>query len=276
MAAIELAPHHKQGLSLRNPVMTACGCFGYGVEYGQLVEVARLGAVVTSPVSLRPRRGAVQPRLVETAAGFVLTTGDQNPGVRRVIERYAGAWARLGVPVVAHLAPDEPAAAARTALALASTGAVAGLELDVPASGSPAEASAAVRAALESELPLLVRLPLARAAELAAACAEWGADALVVGAPPPGAARHPSGALVSGSLYGPAVHALALAALLEVRRRVEVPLIGCGGVHTPDDGRAFLDAGAAAIQLDSVLFADPSAAARLAGAGVFQVGTCIS
>ena len=263
---IELAPRHKVGLPLPNPLMTAAGCFGYGPEYADWVDASRLGAIVTNPVSLRPRRGAAQPRLVETPGGFILNTGDQNPGVRRVLQRYAAAWKRLGRPVVVHLAPDDLEALARTARALESAGAVAGLEVGLPEDASPADAAGLVTAARESELPLLARLPLARAADLAAACVEAGADALVVGAPPIGSALHPSGSgqVVSGQLYGPALHALAMHALLKVRPLVDVPLVGCGGIHNVEDARALLGAGAVAVQVDSAIFTRPSLLGRLA------------
>ena len=96
---IELAPNHKAGLSLHSRLMPAAGCFGYGVEYASLLDTTLFGAIVTNPVSLRPRRGAPQPRLVELGDGFVLNAGDQNPGVRVVVRRYADAWRRVGVPV---------------------------------------------------------------------------------------------------------------------------------------------------------------------------------
>ncbi len=255
---IELAPDHKIGLCLSNPLMPAAGCFGYGVEYAGLMDVARLGAIVTNPVTLRPRKGAAQPRLVELSDGFVLNTGGQNPGVRQVIRRYAGHWRRLPVPVIVHLAADAPEAIGRTAHALATTGAVAALEAELPDGVTAAHAARLLAAACDSELPILVRLPLCDAGDLAVVCVEAGADALVVAAPPTAAARHPSGKLLTGRLYGRAVHALVLPVLEQVRALVDVPLVACGGVHSPADVHVFLDAGAAAVQVDSVLFRDPS------------------
>ena len=261
---IELAPYHKIGLALSSPLMTAAGCFGYGPEYAGLVDVACVGAVVTNPVTLRPRRGAARPRLVETPGGFILNTGDQNPGVRRVIQRYASAWKRLGVPVIVHLAPDDLESVTRTACALEATGVVVGLEVGLPDDVSPADAADLVTAARESELPLLARLPLARAAEIAIVCVEAGADALVIGGPPTGAALHSSGQVVTGRLYGPTLHPLALHALLAVHPLVDVPLIGCGGIYSTEDARAFLGIGAVAVQVDGAIFADPSMLGRLA------------
>lgn len=261
---IELAPDHKVGLSLQSRLLPAAGCFGYGVEYAGLVDGALFGAIVTNAVSLRPHRGAPQPRVAELSDGCVLNTGDQNPGVRQVIKRYAGAWQRLGPPVIVHLAPDAPSDMARTARALAGTGAVAGLEVGLPDTASPSEASAWVAAARESELPVLARLPLFRAAMLAAACVQAGADALVVAAPPIAAAMHPSGQWVTGRLYGRTVHALVLPVVQQVRSLNNVPLIACGGVHSTADARALLSFGAVAVQLDGILLRSPWLLPRLA------------
>lgn len=264
---IELAPSHKMGLDLPNPLMPAAGCFGYGVEYAGLIDVSGLGAVVTNPVTLRPRRGAAQPRLVELSDGFVLNTGEQNPGVRQAIRRYAGHWRRLPVPVIVHLAVDEPDSVRRTARALATTGTVAALEVEVPDGVTAALAARLIAAVRDAELPLLAQLPLYDACDLAAVCVEAGADALVVAAPPVAAARHSCGTLVTGRLYGRAVHALVLPVLEQVRTLVNVPLVACGGVHSPADVRTFLDAGAVAVQLDSILFRDPSFPVSVLAAG---------
>jgi dihydroorotate dehydrogenase (NAD+) catalytic subunit len=261
---IELAPHHKVGLSLRSPLLTAAGCYGYGVEFGELVDVALFGAVVTNPVSLRPLPGPPQPRVAELNDGIILNTGDQNPGVRQLIRRYAAAWKRLGCPIIVHLAPEPTDDMARTARALATTGAVAALEVGVAEVGSDSEVAGAVGAARESELPVLARLPLMRAATLATACVRAGADALVVAAPPPAAAFHRSGRLVTGRLYGRLVHALVLPVLEAVRRVTDVPLVGCGGVHNAADVRAMLAVGAVAVQLDGVLWRTPWLMSRLA------------
>ena len=261
---IELAPHHKIGLSVSCPLMTAAGCFGYGIEYAGLIDASRLGAIVTNPVSLRPQRGAAQPRLVELSEGFILDVGCQNPGVRQVIRRYAGAWRRLGAPVIVHLAPDAPSEVSRTARALATTGAVAGLEVGLPDGVLPAGAGDMIAAARESELPVLARVPLTNRIDVAVACAEAGADALVVAAPPAAAAYHPSGRLVTGRLYGRLVHALVLPLLRQVRAAVSLPLVASGGVHDLAGVRAFLAAGAVAVQVDSAIFRDPSLLARLA------------
>ena len=93
---------------------------------------------------------------------------------------------------------------------------------------------------------------------MAQVCVEARADGLVVAAPPRAAARHPSGQLVTGSLYGRAVHALVLPLLVEIASLVDAPLIGCGGIHSLEDARAFLDAGAVQLNRHSAVFVDPS------------------
>ncbi len=95
---IELAPNHKYGLSIEVPVMPASGAFGFGDAYGDLVDVSRLGAVVTNPVSLQPRRSAQGQRLAIHGDTFVVHTGWPNPGARRVIREHSATWERLTVP----------------------------------------------------------------------------------------------------------------------------------------------------------------------------------
>lgn len=268
---IELAPQSKVGLALSNPVMIAAGCGGYGPNYQPLLDLPSFGALVTNPITLRPRRGPVQPRLVETTAGFVLATGDQNPGVKKVLQQYGPAWSRLGLPVIAHLPADEPDNLRRTARALCSAepgmgGLVAALELGVPLTATPQDARRWLRAIqADCLLPVLVKLPLVAAEIMAEMVVAAGGDALVIGAPPLAAAVAPgTGQVVHGCLYGPALHALALAQLHLIRQLVDVPLVAAGGIHSPADARAFLAAGAAAVQIDSLLFINPQAAGRIA------------
>jgi dihydroorotate dehydrogenase (NAD+) catalytic subunit len=263
---IELAPNHKIGLSLRNPVLIASGCGGYGHTYRGLIDLAAFGAVVTNPITLRPRRGAAQPRLAETKAGFVLNTGHQNPGVRKVIQQYSPSWSRLGVPIIAHLPADEPDDLRRTARVLAGVEAVAAIELGLPPGAAVAEVEGWIRAVTEDcQLPLLVKLPLTEAIYLAEPVAAAGADALVVGGPPPGAAlSSPGGEIICGYLYGPMVYGLVLAAVQTIKNLVDLPVAAVGGIHTLVDAQTLLQAGAMAVQLDSLLFTNPQAAYNIA------------
>jgi dihydroorotate dehydrogenase (NAD+) catalytic subunit len=272
---IELAPHHKFGLSLTNPVMIASGFAGYGPAYQRLLDLSAFGAIVTNPITLRPRSGPTQPRLVETPGGFILNIGGQNPGVKRVIQQYQHHWARLPIPIIAHLPADEADALQRTARALSGLETshgqtlIAAIELGLPPETQPWEVNGwlgAVQA--DSPLPVLVKLPVTPAApDLAIAAAEANADAIVIGAPPLGAVLSPTtGASVTGLLFGPALHSLILLQLYRIKNWVDLPVVAVGGIHTLAETQTFLAAGASAVQLDSLLFIEPRAAEAVAQA----------
>jgi len=266
---IELAPHHKTGLSLASPVMIAAGFGGYGNAYLRWLNPALFGAIVTGPITLAPERGTPPPRAAETGGGFILNTGQQNPGVKKVLQRYRAIWARLGCPVMAHLPAAEPRSLGRTAAALTSAAGMAAFELGLPADALPDEVfdwTTAIREA--AELPLLVKIPFMAVVEVAAAAVEAGADALVVSMPPPGAAQITRTALtmLHGQFFGPALHPLILPQIEFFGRNFNLPIVGSGGIHSLADAQAFLTAGAMAVQLDSVLFADLARAEQIAQA----------
>ncbi len=263
---IELAPLNKIGLSLANPVLIAAGCCGYGVAYRHLVDLSVFGAIVTGPITLRPRRGRPQPRLVETKAGFILDTGLQNPGVKRVIRQNEKLWGSLDVPLIAHLPADEPDDLRRTARAVAGTDKIAAIELGIPPDAAPADIKHWVKAVRDGcLLPVLIKLPLLTAVDLVEAAVKASADALVIGSPPPGAARLPTTAqMVHGYLYGPAVHNQVLHQLQTLKELTELPLIAVGGIHALADAQAFIEAGAAALQIDSLLWVDPRQSEEIA------------
>ncbi len=169
--------------------------------------------------------------------------------------------------VIAHLRAADPEELQRRARALAANAPLAALELGVPAEALPDEVWRWVRAIREaSEWPLLVKLPLtAGQLDGAEAAIDAGADALVIGAAPPGAAFSPEHhRLVSGLWYGPALHPLALYAVQTVAARVEVPCVAAGGIHTLAQAEDFLRAGATAVQLDAVLWQEPEQAEAIA------------
>ena len=115
-------------------------------------------------------------------------------------------------------------------------------------------------------LPLLVKLPLDIAVEVAEIAVESTADALVIGVPPMGSAQTPAGERVDGYLYGPALHSLVLPNIQIIRELVEVPIVAVGGIHSLADAQAFLAAGATAVQIDSLLLIEPKQAAEIARA----------
>jgi len=185
-------------------------------------------------------------------------TGLPNPGMKRTIARYRARWARSLAPLIVHVVATSPAEVALCAAALEGCEGVVGIELGLHDQATPDDIAAILDAARESTLPALVRVPLYSAVESARAAVEAGAGGLVVAAPPRGTARDPeSGQLIGGRVYGPWLKAQALRAVGQIARLVSVPVIGCGGIHTADDARDFLEAGAVAVQVDTATWVQP-------------------
>ncbi len=263
---IELAPNNKRGLALASPLIAGSGAVGYGDAWPPGVTPALFGALVTPPISWRPRRGQPPPRLAELPGGFLLSTGDHNPGYRRVMQDHDAAWRRLGLPVIAALAASAPDDWSRLAALLDEESGAAGLELHLPHVSHRSDAAAWIGAVRRAcTLPVLVKLPTARAVALASTCASAGADALVVGAAPLAAGLTPDGVLVDGPLAGPAAFPLTLHALRAVAGLdLGLPLVAAGGITRAEDARLCFEAGAVAVQVRSLLWTDPRAAVRLA------------
>ncbi len=257
---IELTRPGKTSLVIDNPVMPAAGTFGFDhAPYRALIDVGKLGAVVTNPLTWRPRRVARGPRVVPLPSGVLIHTGLPNPGTNRAIKQYGARWARSEVPVIVHVVATSPADVARCANALDRCEGVAALEIGLHDQATPDDV-AQILAAAEANtlLPLLVRVPLYQAVPLARAAEAAGAGALVIAAPPRGTTRDPeTGQLVGGRIYGPWLKAQALRATGQVAQIAGIPVIGSGGIHSPDDARDFIEAGAIAVQVDSVTWTQP-------------------
>ncbi len=258
---IELAPQRKRGCPIANPLIAGPGTIGYAGEAARLLELDRFGALVTAPVSLRPRKGNPSPRMVDVPGGLLLAHGEPSPGWHRLHERYGGAWTRAATPVIAHVV-------GRTSLGelarrIEAAGGITALLYDVPDAESLGwlEGLRAV-----TELPVLARVRDGDPA-FAARVVEAGADALVAISPPRGMMADPrSGQLIEGDLYGPFVFPLALRAVRQIAAAgIVAPLIACGGVHTAADVKAFLVAGACAVMLDSLAWVDPAGVNQLLG-----------
>jgi dihydroorotate dehydrogenase (NAD+) catalytic subunit len=279
---IELAPNHKSGLALANPVMPAAGCFGFGAEYARLVETEALGAVVVGPVTAGPRRGSKPPRVVAVPGGLLLHTGLANPGIASVVRRYRRVWARSPVPVILHVAGTSAQETASCCRRISGAEEIAAIEVGLADSVDIHTACDIIEAArVTLSQPMIVRLPLTTAESFCEAAIKAGADALTIAAPPRGTALlritsesdsnspqlaegKSSKRFITGRLYGRFALPLAIRALRRVAELVSVPLIGCGGIHGVEDGRAFLQAGATAIQIGGALWRDPACLARIA------------
>jgi dihydroorotate dehydrogenase (NAD+) catalytic subunit len=268
-----------RGLRLRSPVIVASGTFGYGFDAPQ-VDRAVLGAIVTKGTTLRPREGNPPIRIAETPSGMLNAIGLQNPGVDHVARVYAPQWATWDLPVIVNVAGDSVEEYVAVARRLDGVAGVAGLELNISCpnvqSGLQfgvdptlaAEVTRAVRAA--TELPLIVKLTpnVTDIVAIARAVEEAGADAVsaintLVGMAIDVRRRRPVISRGTGGLSGPAIKPLALHAVWQVAAEVHIPVIGIGGIMTPDDALEFLLAGAAAIQLGTVNYVRPQAAAEI-------------
>ena len=269
------------GLVLANPVIVAAGPFGYGVEMADLVDLERLGAIVTRGTSLKARGGHPAPRMAEVPAGLLLGVGLQNPGLDHVLDRYATTWARWPIPVILNLCGESTSELAEGARRLEGVPGIAGVELNLScASGArgnafgldPHTASNAVSAVRRGcDLPLIAKLTAAAAdvRAIARACEDAGADAISAINTLPGLAvaadrRGPALGSGFGGISGPALRPIALRVVYEVAQVVSVPVIGIGGISTLEDVLDMLAVGAVAVGVGVAALADPMLPVRLA------------
>jgi len=257
---ILLGGPRKRELALKSLLLVAAGALGMAPGRREFPAIEYVGAIVTPPLTWSPVSEAGPPRLARTTAGYVLHTGRRNPGLRRAIRRYARAWERLGIPIIAALYARHPADLAELAAGASECEHLQALELHLPHTVTPDEAYEGARLAVgESAVPCLARVPFESAAETARAVAEAGVDALVVAAPPMGRAPSGDGSWAYGPLHSPALAPLYTERIYGVRAVSSLPIIARGGIAETAHALAHLAAGAVAVQLDSILMVEPSA-----------------
>ena len=273
---VDLSVEAARGLWLKNPVLTASGTFGQGVEYAELIDVARLGAIVNKGTTPHARPGNPQYRIAETPAGILNSIGLENPGAEEVARKYGKVWAKLGVPVIVNVAGYSVEDYVFVVEALDGTAGVIAFELNVSCPnveggmlfgcdpGLAADVTRAVKDATDK--PVIVKLtPNAPdVVAVALACEEAGADGLtaintVLGMRIDVAKRRPVLGTRSGGLSGPAMRPIAVHLTYQVAQAVSIPIIGAGGVTNANDALEFLMAGASAVQVGTATFADPTA-----------------
>jgi dihydroorotate dehydrogenase (NAD+) catalytic subunit len=276
---VRLAVDLGRGLVLANPVIAASGAYGFGVEVADLVDLPRLGGLVTRGVEVKPSGGQPAPRTADMPAGLLLGIGLQHPGLEQVLERYAATWARWTAPVIVNLCGGSAGELADGARLLDGVPGVAGIELNLSSGGgarvfaldasSTSSAVAAVRRA--TDLPVIAKLTAAAGdvRAVAKAAEDAGADAISAINTLPGlavAADRGGPALGStyGGLCGPALKPIALRVVYEVAQAVDIPVIGMGGVATVDDVLDLLAVGAVAVGAGVAALADPMLPVRLA------------
>jgi dihydroorotate dehydrogenase (NAD+) catalytic subunit len=256
---IEITRPGKHSLQVDSLVMPAAGTVGYGDCYRDLIQFEKLGALVTNPITYQPWNPASGTRVVPLEAGMLVHTGLPNPGISKAMAKYREVWSALPIPVILHVAVTTLEHVRKCASRVEAENAVDAIELGLSDDADWSESEQIVAAAVKNtEKPVLVRLPFQSALELAMAASEAGAAALVACAPPRGTARDPvSGKLVSGRLYGPLLKPIVLRTVGQLAKAVDIPIIGAGGIHTQQDARDFIDAGACAVQVDTVTWIQP-------------------
>jgi dihydroorotate dehydrogenase (NAD+) catalytic subunit len=263
------------GLRLKNPLIAASGTFGYGVEHEELLDLSRLGGLVSKGLYMEPRDGNPTPRIAETPAGLLNAIGLQGIGIRAFVRDVLPRVARHDTVHLVNICGDTVEEYAEVARVCDGAPGIAGLEVNISCpnvkkggmafGGDPRmthEVVAAVRKA--TRLPVIPKLSpnvtditvLARAAE------EAGADAVscintLLGLAVDVETRRPKLAFGTGGLSGPAIRPVAVRMAWQVARTVKIPVIGVGGISSANDALEFMIAGCRAVQIGTANFVTP-------------------
>lgn len=271
------------GLVLSTPVLVASGCAGTGRELGGLVELKRVGGIVSRSITLEARKGSPPPRIAETPGGTVWSTGLQNPGVAAFIEEELPRLARGGAPVIVSIAGGSLEEYVRLIGALQTRPEVAAVEIHLSGAdeelhrdvlGEHVDRTTEVVGAVArmSLVPVFAKLPIvaSQLPELARAAVRAGAHGLTIGGPPialgvRAADLRPALGGVTGWMSGPALKPLTLRAVYEAARAApDAPILAVGGIRTGEDAVEMLLAGAAAVQVGTAVLVDPAAPVEIA------------
>ncbi|ARD49243.1 dihydroorotate dehydrogenase B catalytic subunit [Sporosarcina sp. P37] len=263
------------GLELKNPIMPASGCFGFGKEYGNLYDLSKLGAIMIKATTQETRYGNPTPRVAETAAGMLNAIGLQNPGLQGVLDNELPWLEKFDVPIIANVAGSETADYVEVAKELSKAPNVHALELNIScpnvkcggiAFGTDPEVAKQLTAAVKavSSVPVYVKLSpnVTDIQAMAVAVEAGGADGItmintLVGMRLDEKTGKPVIANKTGGLSGPAVKPVAIRMVYEVSQVVNIPIIGMGGVTCVQDVVDFLSVGASAVAVGTANFVDP-------------------
>ena len=269
------------GLGLRNPILTASGTFGYGLEFEHFGALDSLGGIVTKGLSLEPMLGNPAPRICETRGGLLNSIGLQNIGIDSFVDDVLAGLERYPAKVIVNLFGTTQEEYRQLAERVQPIPEIAAIELNVSCPNverggiefghDPVLLEGLVAAVRDAtDKPLIVKLSpnVTSPVELAEACKRGGADILscintVLGMAIDASTRKPLLYTVRGGLSGPAIKPIALRIVFEVSRNVDLPVIGVGGIETVEDVVEFLLAGASAVQVGTVLFRQPNTPQRL-------------
>lgn len=266
------------GIKMNNPVAVASGTFGYGREYEEYIDIAGIGAVIVKGTTLEPRFGNAPPRIIETAAGMLNAIGLENPGIDVFVNEYLPYLYEKKVTVIANLAGNTIAEYAGIAARLEGCPGIAGIELNISCPNvkqgglqfgtDPIMVKNVVQAVkAETSLPVMPKLSpnVTDIVEIARAAQEAGADALsmintLMGMAIDVKTRRPVLANVFGGLSGPAIKPVALRMIYQVRREIDLPILGGGGIMNATDALEFIMAGSTAVSVGTGNFVNPQLA----------------
>lgn len=269
------------GLSLRNPVMTASGTFGYGLEFQDFVDFSRLGGIIVKGTTLNPREGNDYPRMAETADGMLNCVGLQNKGARYFADKIYPQIQNLDTHIIVNVAGSSPDDYAECAAVIDRLDNIPAIELNIScpnvkdggmAFGVTTRGAAsvvkAVRAAYHKTLIVKLSPNVTSVADIARAVEAEGADAVslintLMGMKIDIERRRPVLSIRTGGLSGPAVKPVAIRMVNEVYHAVEIPVIGLGGIMTAEDAIEFLMAGAKVVEVGTANFIDPSVTMKI-------------
>ncbi|MDE7165855.1 MAG: dihydroorotate dehydrogenase [Bacteroidaceae bacterium] len=269
------------GLELRNPVMTASGTFGYGLEFEDFVDLSRLGGIVVKGTTLNPREGNPYPRMAETAGGMLNCVGLQNKGVDYFCEQIYPRVKDMDTNVVVNVSGSSVEDYAECARRIGELENIPAIELNIScpnvrqggmAFGVTAAGAAsvvkAVRQAYSKTLIVKLSPNVTDVAEIARAVEAEGADAVslintLMGMAIDAERRRKVLSIGTGGLSGPAVKPVALRMVYQVARAVKIPVVGLGGIMTATDAVEFLLAGASAVEIGTANFIDPSVTVKV-------------
>jgi len=268
-------------LQLRNPIMLASGTVGYGNEIAEFVDLNAIGAIVTKSLSLKPRKGNPPQRIVETPAGMLNSIGLSNVGVEEFIKSKIPFLQKYDVPIVCNIAASTVDEYAECVNLLTNENAIKAFEINVSCPNvkdgglqfgndvaAVGKVTAKVRTATNK--PIIIKLSpnVSYIANFAKVVKQEGGDAVsaintLVGTSFNIFTRKPKIFSVTGGLSGPAIKPVALAKVFEIKRNIEIPIIGIGGIMNWQDVVEFMIAGASAVQIGTLNFIYPSAAKEI-------------
>ena len=263
------------GLHLKNPIMPASGCFGFGREYSQFYDLSQLGAIMIKATTVEPRFGNPTPRVAETSAGMLNAIGLQNPGLKKVMSEELPWLDQYDVPIIANVAGSTEEDYIEVAKEISKAPNVHALELNISCPnvkkggitfGTVPEIARKLTEKVKSvsEVPIYVKLSpnVTDIVEMAKAVEAGGADGItmintLVGMRINLKNARPVIANKTGGLSGPAVKPVAIRMIYEVSQKVNIPIIGMGGVQNAEDVIEYFYAGASAVAVGTANFVDP-------------------